>query len=108
MSACFRHAFWNRTTRDAKERGPLTRINMGLWRDDLITLRQRAPCARKQGEQLISDARNRDPRRPLVPNASWTAARCRRLSFAADIRLRGRSEVNVRFRPKADIHCPRG
>src|SRR5579864_9796286 len=66
MSACFRHAFWNRTTRDAKERGPLTRINTGLRRDDLIILRQRAPCARKQGEQLISDARNRNPRRPLV------------------------------------------
>jgi len=49
------------------------RINMGLRRDDLIVLRQRAPCARKQGEQLISDARNKDPRRPLVLTASWTA-----------------------------------
>jgi len=64
--ACLLESHHAERARCQRTRG-LMRINTGLRRDGLIALRQRAPCARKQGGQLISDARNRNPRRPLVP-----------------------------------------
>jgi hypothetical protein len=71
-------------------------INMGLHANDLMMLHRRAPCARKQDGQLIPDARNRDPRRPLVPISSKTAAIEPPFSFELGALLMSESPLSTR------------